>query len=574
MRAKVQFRIQLLFAGILVLFLLLVWRLYQLQVVHGADYREAATQQYVRTSSNIFDRGNVYLTQRDGSHVAAATVVSGFMLALHPPQLEDTAQAYDSLKAVLDIDKEVFLEHAAKKDDPYEEVAYRLSREVGERVKSLAIPGVAVYRDQWRVYPGASLAAHALGFVGYGPDGHERRGLYGVERYWDSVLQRKDQALYVNFFAELFANVADVMHPKEEGLSREGDVVTSIEPAVQRALEDALVFTQKEWQSKQLAGIVLDPKTGDVIALAALPSYDLNAYAEQKDLRAFQNPLVEDVYEMGSIIKPLAMAIGLDEGAVRPETTYDDTGSITIDGYTIRNYDGRARGVVSMQEVLNQSLNVGMANVAKRVGGKVLGERMRELGFGEETGIDLPFEAHGLITNLTSPREVEYATAAFGQGIALTPIATARALCALGNGGYLVTPHLVQSIDYERGGVGNVSLDEREQVFSEKTSEDITRMLVHVVDEALRGGAVKKEHYAIAAKTGTAQMAKDGERGYYDDRYLHSFFGYFPAYDPKFLIFLFHTEPQGAEYASETLTNPFMELVDFLISYYEIPPDR
>ncbi|MBP9749321.1 MAG: penicillin-binding protein 2 [Candidatus Pacebacteria bacterium] len=574
MRAKVQFRIQLLFAGILVLFLLLVWRLYQLQVVHGADYREAATQQYVRTSSNIFDRGNVYLTQRDGSRVAAATVMSGYMLALHPSQIEDSLRTYDSLNTVLELDKELFMEHAEKRDDPYEEVAYRLSREVGERIKSLDMPGVAVYRDQWRVYPGASLAAHALGFVGYGPDGHERRGLYGVERYWDSVLQRKDQALYVNFFAELFANVAEVMQTDGDGKSREGDVVTSLEPAVQRALEDALVSTQKEWQSKQLAGIVLDPKTGDVIALAALPSYDLNAYAEQKDLRAFQNPLVEDVYEMGSIIKPLAMAIGLDEGAVRPETTYDDTGSITIDGYTIRNYDGRARGVVSMQEVLNQSLNVGMAYVARRVGGKALGERMRELGFGEETGIDLPFEAHGLVTNLTSPREVEYATAAFGQGIALTPIATARALCALGNGGYLVTPHLVQSIDYERGGVGNVSIDEREQVFTEKTSEEITRMLVQVVDEALRGGTVKKEHYAIAAKTGTAQMAKDGERGYYDDRYLHSFFGYFPAYDPKFLIFLFHTEPQGAEYASETLTNPFMELVDFLISYYEIPPDR
>ncbi len=574
MRTQVLLRIKFLFFAIVVLFCLLVWRLYTLQIVHGDDFREEAANQYVRTSSNIFDRGNVYLTQRDGTRVAAATVVSGYLLALHPPRIEDPERAYEALSTVFTLDKETFMRHAQMREDPYEEVAYRLDRKTGEAIRDLEIPGVTVYRDQWRVYPGASLASHALGFVGYGPDGHERQGLYGVERYWESVLQRKDQALYVNFFAELFANVAEVVQRDDKTERREGDVVTSIEPAVQRALEDVLVSTKEEWQSKQLAGIILDPKNGDVLALAALPTYDLNAYAEQEDLRAFQNPLIEDVYEMGSIIKPLAMAVGLDTGAVRPETTYDDTGVVMIDGYPIRNYDGRARGVVSMQEVLNQSLNVGMAYVAKRVGGSVLGEKMRLLGFGEETGIDLPFEAHGLISNLTSPREVEYATAAFGQGIALTPIATARALCALGNGGYLVTPHLAQTIDYERGSEGKVSIDEREQVFSEKTSEEITRMLVRVVDEALRGGTVKKEHYAIAAKTGTAQIAKDGARGYYDDRYLHSFFGYFPAYDPKFLVFLFHTEPQGAKYASETLTTPFMDLVDFLIGYYEIPPDR
>jgi cell division protein FtsI (penicillin-binding protein 3)/stage V sporulation protein D (sporulation-specific penicillin-binding protein) len=387
------------------------------------------------------------------------------------------------------------------------------------------------------------------------------------------VLSRTDEELYVNFFAELFIGAKNLVQA-EDASKRAGDLVTSIEPAVQRTLEEVLVRAEQEWKSKQLAGIILDPKTGDVIALASLPTYDLNHFSEEEDLRAFQNPLVEDVYEMGSIIKPIALAIGLDEGVITPESRYEDTGRIKIDGYTISNYDGRARGDVSMQEVLGQSLNVGMAYIAKKVGGQKMGERMRALGFGEETGIDVPFEAHGLITNLDSPREVEYATAAFGQGIALTPIATARALSALGNGGYLVTPHIVQSIAYEEGGVGNVSSDERVQVFSEKTSEQITRMLVRVVDESLRGGTVKKEGYSIAAKTGTAQMARQGARGYEDDKYLHSFFGYFPAYEPKFLIFLFHTEPQGAQYASETLTGPFMELVDFLIQYYEIPPDR
>jgi len=573
MRASYIVRVQVILFVASVIALFLIARLYHLQIVHGAEYRNEAAGQYVETTSNLFDRGNIYFTRKDGEHVAASSVMDGYVLALKPNILGDAEQAYQLLSKHVELDEDTFMAQAAKADDPYEEVAHHVDKETAEAIRLLDIKGVALYRETWRHYPADGLASHVLGFVGFGADGHERKGLYGLERYWESVLDRGESELYVNFFAELFANVAESM-PEDSPRDRAGDVVTSIEPSVQRALERVLVETEEKWHAKQLAGLILDPQTGDVIALGALPTYNTNTYAEVEDLRVFQNPLVEDVYEMGSIIKPIAMAIGLDEGAVTPTTVYNDTGMVRIDGYPIRNYDGRARGEVDMQQVLNQSLNVGMAYVAKEVGGERLGERMRELGFGQETGIDLPNEVHGLVHNLTSPREVEYATAAFGQGIALTPVATARALAALGNGGYLVTPHLVQTIDYEHGREGNVSIDEKERVFSEETSEEITRMLVEVVDDALRHGDVAKEHYSIAAKTGTAQIANSGERGYYDDRFLHSFFGYFPAYDPKYLIFLMHTEPQGAQYASETLTDPFMDLVDFLINYYEIPPDR
>jgi cell division protein FtsI/penicillin-binding protein 2 len=143
----------------------------------------------------------------------------------------------------------------------------------------------------------------------------------------------------------------------------------------------------------------------------------------------------------------------------------------------------------------------------------------------------------------------------------------------LGNGGWLVSPHVVDSIVYQNGDVKKISFDANEQVISATTSEVISRMLVHVVDNALKDGKYKMDHYTIAAKTGTAQMVKPGG-GYYEDRYLHSFFGYFPAYEPRYIIFLFHTYPKGAEYASATLTDPFFKLVKFLISYYEVPPDR
>ncbi len=186
----------------------------------------------------------------------------------------------------------------------------------------------------------------------------------------------------------------------------------------------------------------------------------------------------------------------------------------------------------------------------------------------------MPTESSGLTKNIDSNVFVDNATAGFGQGIAITPIQTIRALAVLGNGGKLVSPHVVDSIVYQNGETKKIAIDEGEQVISASTSERISRMLVHVVDTALQHGNMKMDRYTIAAKTGTAQMVKLGGGGYYEDRYLHSFFGYFPAYDPKYIIFLFHTYPKGAEYASATLTDPFFKLVKFLISYYEIPPDR
>ena len=156
----------------------------------------------------------------------------------------------------------------------------------------------------------------------------------------------------------------------------------------------------------------------------------------------------------------------------------------------------------------------------------------------------------------------------------MTPIATVRAMSVLANGGVLITPHVATKIKYRSGLSRSVSFNAGERVIKEETSEEITRMLVKVVDEALLGGTVKFEHYSVAAKTGTAQIAHVEERGYYDDRFFHSFFGYFPAYDPQFLIFLYTVEPKEVRYASQTLTRPFIDMVQFLINYYEVPPDR
>lgn len=574
MREQFQFRLRVIATGIVIVVLLLVARLYVLQIERGDELSSRADRQYVRPQEGLFERGTIFFEDKNGARIRGAIVQSGFSLALNPTRIEDPEETYSEVSTVIELDEEDFLTRARKEDDPYEVVAHRVSREDADSIDALDLSGVQLYKEQWRHYPSDTLASQTLGFVAF--SGDELTGRYGLEREYNDVLKRETENTYINFFAEVFSNVGDIFAHNE---GRDGDIVTTLEPTVQRALEKELHDVVDVWNAQASGGIILHPKTGAIYALGVTPTFDLNNFRGIEDPSLFNNPLVESVFEMGSIVKPLTMAAGLDVGAVTPETTYTDRGFLNLDNGVSRisNYDGKGRGEgVAMTQVLGQSLNTGVAFVVSRMGNDVFADYLEAYGLGEETGIDLPGEVSGLLGNLDSPRDVEYATASFGQGIALTPIATARALAALGNGGKLITPHVVREIEYDVGLADEISydLEDAPQVLKPETSETITRMLVEVVDDYLVGGTVELEHHSIAAKTGTAQIADRVHGGYYDDRFFHSFFGYFPAYDPEFLIFLYVDQPQDVRYASETLTDPFMNLAKFIISYYEIPPDR
>lgn len=572
MRRNAIIRIRIITSGVLFLALVLIARLYQIQIIEHEQYSSRAERQYVHTVTDLYSRGNIFFTTKDGEAVSAATIQSGYLLAIDPTRIEDAEDAYEKLASVYTLDEEAFLTKAAKTDKTYQEIASRITNDEADAIEALGLQGVQMYRNQWRYYPGENLASRIIGFIGYAGNTNDTlAGRYGLERYYDDVLTRDGGRISVNFFAEIFSNIGNVIFDTTK--SRTGDVVTTIEPTVSRMLDNQLQKIQDTYNSDLTGGIIINPKTGEIYALSVVPTFNLNDRTDT-ELIDFQNPLVEDVYEMGSIVKALTMAVGIDSKAVTPATTYYDAGFLDVDGYTIKNYDGRGRGTVSMQEVLNQSLNTGVTFVVQAMGKDSFRKYFKALKLGSETGVDLPSETHGLISNLDSPRDVEYATASFGQGIALTPMETVRALSALGNGGKLITPHIAKKIEFQDGTFKDILYPEGTQVFSKETSEEISRMLTIVVDKALSGGTVKLEHYSVAAKTGTAQIADNTGGGYYDDRYLHSFFGYFPAYDPEYLIFLYTVEPKNVRYASETLTTPFMDLTKFLINYYNIPPDR
>ncbi len=568
--SSVSVRLRIVSIVIMTIGVLLMVRLYYIQVAYGNYYEDKAKRQYVHTSQDIFDRGTIYYLTKDGEKVGAASMKAGYVLAVNPSRITDIDAAYGALAPHLKVTEAEFKEKAGLPNRTYVEIDPQVSDEAASAIEAADIDGVELYRTQWRYYPGHEVGARSIGFIGFTDDGTVQRGKYGLEAAYDDILVRDDSALSVNFFAEIFSNLGSLVFDTEKETA--GNIVSTIEPTVARMLDRVLVETQDTYNSRLTGGIIMDPRTGEILALNAVPTYDPN---NRKDatIEQFQNPLVENVYEMGSIVKALTMAAGLDSKVVTPESTYYDPGFLELNTFTIKNFDGKGRGTVDMQEVLNQSLNTGVAHIVGLMGHKRFREYFTNLKLGSETGVDLPNEVPGLVANLESPREVEYATASFGQGIATTPLAMVRALATLGNGGYLVTPHLVKSVEYESGIVKDKQYPKGAQVFSEETSETVSRMLATVVDEALRGGKVALPHHSIAAKTGTAQIANP-QGGYYDDRYLHSFFGYFPAYDPQFIVFLYTVEPKGVQYASETLTDPFIDLATFLINYYNIPPDR
>lgn len=566
-RARIALICALIAAG------LLAASLYWTQIVKGPSYASKAQAQYVKPGGNLFDRGTIFFEPKDGGRIAAATVMSGFVAYMNPTAVTDPEGEYEAVSGYLKLDKDDFIRRAAKPGDHYEELAKELDSATAASIQGLGLPGIGVVSETWRSYPGNDLASHVLGLVGEDASSSVPSGKYGLERSYESILTRPPIGSSANAFASLFSSFGSV---GSNASPDEGDVITGIEPTVQGYLQKLLSTTETTWHSDEIGGIVMDPNTGQIVAMAELPTFDPNDTSGVRNIAIFANPMVQHVYELGSIMKPLTMATALDTGAVTPDTTYNDTGCMVLDKKKICNYDGRARGVIPMQQILSQSLNVGAATIALKVGKDGINKYFTSFGLATTTGIDLPGEGRGITSNLKEGKDIDIATASYGQGIATSPVTMARALSILANGGYLVTPHVASEIDYSDGRIVKIDPPRTGPVLKSQTVDEVKQMLVKVVDGTMAPAHADMSfaHYTLAAKTGTAEIADPVHGGYYPDRYLHSFFGFFPAYNPRFLVFLYQIYPKGAEYASETLTDPFAQMAKFLMDYYNIPPDR
>ncbi len=563
-------RLKFVFVGIVFIGFVLITNLFYIQIQVGDELRAEADGQYVASSNHLFERGNIYFTNKDDSFVVAAGQKSGYKVTVNPSKLneDDYGDIIQALQKFDSFQKDTFLKQVKNKKRTYLEILHRVSKEEKKEIEQALRKKVSFYVEKWRTYPLKRSASHVLGFLGYDKD-NNYNGRYGLERQYEQTLRREDKELYTNFFARVFHGTKNLL---DEDKKTEGDIVVSIEPQIQLFLERELSQIQKKWKSEATGGIIMDARTGEIYAMSLIPDFDNNDFSHES-LSVFKNSLVSNVYEFGSIMKPLVVSIGLDKKIINANTEYYDRGSVKVEKHTIYNFDKKARGWVTVQDILNQSLNTGMVFISKKIPKSVFREYFKRYGFGEKSGIDLPNVSSGLTSNLKSNRDIEFANMSFGQGIAISPVSFIKALSALANDGKTVIPHLVTKIKYTNGFSKTFDYSEEgEQVLSPETSHEISRMLVEVFDH-YRQGKAKLPHYRIAVKTGTAQIANP-EGGYYKNKHLHSFFGYFPAYDPQFIVLLYTVNPKGIKYASQTLLDPFRETAKYLINYYNIPPDR
>lgn len=434
-----------------------------------------------------------------------------------------------------------------------------------KKLEDLKLSGLGFEPTVTRIYPEGSSSAHLLGFVGSNVYGNDT-GYLGLEGFYNgdlngklgSITQEKD-ALGLPILIGKF-------------LSREPKpgktLVLSIDRSIQHISEQILAKNIEKYGAKGGSVIVMDPKTGNILAMAAYPNYDPgNPTIYPKEY--FRNPSTADGYEPGSTFKVLIMAGAINEGLVKPETTCDIcNGPLNISGYSIRTWDNNYHPNLTMTDVIIHSDNTGMVFISKKLGIDKLYEYIKRFGIGQQTGIDLQDERPLGLRSRQDWKEIDLATASFGQGISVSAIQLIRAVATIANGGFLMEPHVVSSI-IDKHKTFKINPKIQGQPITKDTAKVITEMMIRAVDEGETKFA-KTKGYKIAGKTGTAQIPI---AGHYDlNKTIASFVGFAPANDPKFVMLVRFDQPTSSIYGAETAAPTFFEISKELFNYYGIPP--
>ncbi len=552
-----------------ILCIALIGRLFVLQISGHRLYSNLAARQHTTVENITPGRGSIFMRDKDGSAVPLAENRIYKTLIVSPKGVVDADSAAAYLSGEFGIDKEMLVKRFSNKQDEYEVIARKVELDKADRIDQKKIPGVFLQEEKLRSYPHSTLASQLVGFVSKEQD--TEQGRYGLEQYYEKELAGEIGAVdNRNQDASSFwlALGRKIIHPAKNGSS----IYTAIDYNIQLKAEEVLKASREKWQAPLGLAIVMEPATGRIIALAHDPAFDPNSYSKEKNFSVFLNPAVQAVYEMGSVMKPIVMAGALEEKVVTPDTTYTDIGLVKFGNYTIKNFDELAHGLQTMSQVIENSLNTGMVFVSRLLGKEKQLDYIKRFGFGQKTGIDLVGEINGNISSLAKQKDIDFATAAFGQGIAVTPIQLAMAIAAIANHGVRMQPSIVDRIVDDSGNTVEKRPTIARRVVSTQTAEAMTKMMVGAVRNGFENHAGIKGYF-IAGKTGTAQIPKTDGRGY-SDRFVHTFVGYTPAFDPKFLILLELVDPKGNKFAANTLTPAFHDLAQFILNYYEIPPDE
>lgn len=552
---------------------IIVLKLFNLQILQYSFYAALASDQHEIYKKLFPDRGQIliknkiqYLGQENDDYYPLALNKEYFLIFAQPKDIKDPENVSNILEPILEIPKNELLSKLSLKDDPYEPLKKKVSKETVDKIKNLSIKGIGYTTEMYRYYPENNIGSNVLGFLGFKDE--QKIGLYGIEGYFNEDLSGTPGILHSEI--DLLGRIIE---KKEFNEAVNGsDIVLTLDKTIQFQACNLLNSESERLQVKSGAIIVMEPKTGKIIAMCSYPDFNPNEYNIVESVEVYNNNAIHSAYEPGSIFKPITMAIGLDLNKITPETTYVDTGKAVYGQYTIQNADLEAHGTQTMTEVLENSLNTGTIFVAEKVGRSNFKRYVQNFGFDDKTGIKLDSEIYNNIKSLNSRAEIDLATASFGQGLTVTPIQMLKAINAIANNGKLMKPYIVEKIMKANGEIIEYGPQEINQVISTRAANLLTGMMVKVIETG-QGARAEVPGYYLAGKTGTAQIP-DNEKGGYSEKTNHSFVGFGPADDPQFSIIIRLEDPKVGSYSSTTAAPIFGKLADFILKYYQIPPNK
>ena len=590
-------------------------KLFYLQILKGSFYEALAIGQHELYKKLFPERGSIYVVENNGSKQTLFPLVTNrdlHMLYAVPKDIEKPRETAEKLFGLfglpddidmkkveeelfaditVDLDPAMALEIKqtrlekwqeeqkekeitrlesllAKADDPYEPIKHKLTDEQMEVIKLWAIKGLAFKNEIWRFYPEEGMGGHILGFWGF--DSDNRIGKYGLEGYFDKELTGQFGEIQgeKDGLGNIIAIGSSSLKEKVDGFS----LVLTIDRAIQYKACGALSRAVEYFKAESGSVIVMNPKTGAILAMCGAPDFNPDEYNKVEDVEVYNNPAIFKAYEPGSIFKAITMSIALEMNKVEPTTTYIDTGGVQIGPYNIKNYNDLVYGKQTMTEVLEKSINTGSIFAMRQVTPKVFAQYVKDFGFGQKTNIKLDKEVSGDISNLDKRGEIYAATASFGQGITVTTLQMITAVSALANGGKLMTPYIVSQIIKNDGKIETFKPQEVKQVISAKTATTISGMLVSVIENGHSKGA-KIDGYRIAGKTGTAQVANKSSGGYSSDVNT-SFISYGPFSDPVYAMIVRIDKPQWGKTGEAVAVPVATDIAKFILQYYNVPYDN
>ena len=543
----------------------LVGRLFFLQIIDKSDLQAKNLSQVQVDRKLQSPRGTIY--DRNGRPLAMSVVTKSLyadpkMIKQSPSEVAELIAPYvtmskaDIVKSLQEDTAFVWIDRMMEPEK---------SKAVAQLIEDKNLEGLNFVEESKRYYPNGNLAAQVLGFVGT-----DDKGLDGLEMVLDDELKggiQKELVATDRKGNAIFGSVLSKYLP-DKGKS----VTLTIDASIQFIAERALDKAMEDTGAKHASVIVMDPKTGEILAMANRPTYDPNHYSQGSE-EDFKNIAVTNLYEPGSTFKPIIASAALAAGKWKLDTVYNDKGAFAANGHIIRNWDGEGYGPVRLLDILKYSLNTGMAEIGTLTGADILSKYIRDYGFGSETGIELPGEGAGILYNPEDMSKLDVATMSIGQGIAVTPLQMVRAFGALANGGAMMKPHIIKSYSNSQGDVTSTT---ETSVVGQPVPAETVKTIVDILEkEVSEGGGTKAmvEGYHFAGKTGTAQKLDTKHGGYLDGQYIASFIGFGPVEDPKFVVLVVIDDPQkGSYYGSQIVAPVFKDIVSQLVRYYQMSP--